>query len=390
MKSERVAQTIEKLRAQALKEIRETRIAGKDTRHSRATNLHAIRELVRGHPHYTFGIKGVERFSEREVLDAISGITKCSNDPNYTEGGGYISPESTLKGLEMGAKAIASAARRGGKFVVATGHPGSLLLFYIEIVRLIREWGGEVLEVERGAFVPPNFDLDYVEGVAVVSDRCSIFHSHDTVPMEVILRASGPIDAVVSDHGFAGAAVNAGVPVVGIVDTNDPALAVAKRMGANVVIIPMDDNRPLSAYSVAADIIREFGNLKDTELAADGKTASWEGKNETNAEEMRQKKARPKLRAEAVEADRMVSEKLGPQEPLDQMVQDLLKGFKDHFLETHFSVDDPTVNNPYVILAIYRQVLNAVERFVAGEARQYQLDLSQEELDFYLGRVRQG
>lgn len=378
----RPAQTVAELREEALNLIRDNRLAGKDTRHSRATNLHAIKELVQGHPHYTFGIKGVESFSEQEVLNSISAITKCSNDPNYTVGGGYISPESTLKGLEMGAKLIASSARQGGRFVVATGHPGSLLLYYIDMVRLIREWGGEVVEVGRGAFVPPNFDLDYVEGVAVVSDRASIFHTHDTAAMEIILRDSGPIDLVVADHGFAGAAVNARIPVVGIVDTNDPALAVAKQMGASVVIIPMDDNRPLSAYLVASDIIRRFGSLRKTAMAANG------GMKGGNAKRSYEASKRSNVRPEVIEADAVVRRKLGAQHHLDEMVEDFLDGFRDQFLETHFSVDDPEVNNPYVILAVYRQVLTAIERFIVKEARQLQSNLTQDETEFYLGRTR--
>lgn len=383
------SQTIAQVRQQALKLIRETRIAGQDTRHSRATNLHAIKELVEGHPHYTFGIKGVERFSPEEVLDAIADITKCSKDPNYIEGGGYISPESTLKGLEMGTRAILSIARRGGRFVVATGHPGSLLLFYIELARLIRQWGGDIIAgVERGAFVPPNFDLDYVEDVAVVSDRCSIWHSHDTVPMEIILRASGPVDMVVADHGFAGAAINAGIPVVGIIDTNDPALAVAKRMRANVVIIPMDDNRPLSAYLATIDIIRELAKRELAKPEAMLLTADGGGQ-KSNGERWHEVKERPILKPEVVEAAKVVQQRMGPQRPLDELAESFLEGFKDQFIQTRFDMEkeDELINNPYVILAIYGQIRAAIERFVAGQIRELAPDLTRQEIEFYLGRL---
>lgn len=380
----RRSENIAKLRQDALRRIREARLAGKDTRHSRSTNLHAIAELVKGHPHYTFGIKGVERFSQEEVLEAIADITKCSKDPNVTEGGGYISPESTLKGLEMGAKAIASTARKGGRIVVATGHPGALLSYYIELARLIRKWGGQVIQVERGAFVPPNFDLDYIEDVAVVSDRCSIWHSHDTAPMEIILKAAGRVDLVVADHGFAGGAINAGIPVVGIVDTNDPALAVAKRMGADVIIIPMDDNRPLSAYLAAVDIVREFAELEGMPMAADG------GGIENMDLGGEKAKGQPKLRPEIVKAEKLVRGRLGPQPALDEMVESFVEAFKDQFMQAHFDVEkeDYLVNDPHVILAIYGQIRAAIERFIANEIGELRPDLAPHEVEFYLGRGR--
>jgi hypothetical protein len=47
------------------------------------------------------------------------------------------------------------------------------------------------------------------------------------------------------DHGWAGAAINAGLPCVAIMDTNDPGLAVAHALGAAALtIIPSGDNSP--------------------------------------------------------------------------------------------------------------------------------------------------
>jgi Phosphatase len=63
------------------------------------------------------------------------------------------------------------------------------------------------------------------------------------------------VDLVVADHGFAGAAVAASIPVVAIMDTNDPALAVVAQRGADIRIIPMDDNRPLNSYVVPLEVI---------------------------------------------------------------------------------------------------------------------------------------
>ena len=64
------------------------------------------------------------------------------------------------------------------------------------------------------------------------------------------------MDLVVADHGFVGAAIAAGIPTVAIMDTNDPALAVVAGRGADVTVIPMDDNRPLNSYVAALEVLK--------------------------------------------------------------------------------------------------------------------------------------
>jgi hypothetical protein len=73
--------------------------------------------------------------------------------------------------------------------------------------------------------------------------------------MRDLLRELDDVDLVVADHGFAGAAVAAGIPTVAIMDTNDPALAVVARRGADLTVVPMDDNRPLNSYASALEVL---------------------------------------------------------------------------------------------------------------------------------------
>jgi hypothetical protein len=47
---------------------------------------------------------------------------------------------------------------------------------------------------------------------------------------------------VLADHGFAGAAIDAGVETLSVADVNDPALIVAKAQGRTDVVVVMDDN----------------------------------------------------------------------------------------------------------------------------------------------------
>ena len=51
-----------------------------------------------------------------------------------------------------------------------------------------------------------------------------------------------------ADHGFAGAAIEAGVETVSVADVNDPALLVAKAQGRTEVVVVMDDHVAADAY----------------------------------------------------------------------------------------------------------------------------------------------
>jgi hypothetical protein len=74
--------------------------------------------------------------------------------------------------------------------------------------------------------------------------------------MLAALRSAGePMpDLVVADHGYAGAAGQAGVPTVGFADCNDPALFVGEAEGKVEVAVGLDDNvlphhyPPVSAF----------------------------------------------------------------------------------------------------------------------------------------------
>src|SRR5262249_39475085 len=92
------------------------RLAGPELSHSRQNNLEAVRKLASLDPYATLGIRQVidyvktKEIDPAEALGMIAGITKCSQDINYTEGRGYISPSSTLKGLKAAAAAIKRTA----------------------------------------------------------------------------------------------------------------------------------------------------------------------------------------------------------------------------------------------------------------------------------------
>jgi hypothetical protein len=253
------------------------RLAGPELSHSRKNNLEAVQKLAAVDPYATFGIHKVIEYVQANQLDAgealtmIAGITKCSQDINYTEGRGYISPSSTLKGLKATAAAIKRVAGQGGSVLFATGHPGSMIDYYTELAYLVRRFGGRVLDLARGQIVQQGHDrdtvqvVDSVNSIAFLSDTCAALHSHDSRPMEIMLdQADRPPDLVVADHGFAGEAINRDIPTVAVMDTNDPGLAVAKKLGANLILVPMNDNRPNVVTREAAELVKQ--------MALDGRT----------------------------------------------------------------------------------------------------------------------
>ncbi len=247
------------------------RLAGPELSHSRQNNVEAATRLTNSDPYVTFGIKQVIEYVQQQALEPnaalkmIAGITKCSQDISYTEGRGYISPSSTIKGLKATAAAIRRVGQEHGSVLFATGHPGSMIDYYTELAKLVRELGGHVLDLARGQIVHQGIDQDHVHVVdsvncvAFLSDTCSALHCHDSRPMELMLNdATKMPDLVIADHGFAGEAINRGIPTLAVMDTNDPGLAVAKKLGANVVIVPMNDNRPNVVTREAAELVKKM------------------------------------------------------------------------------------------------------------------------------------
>ena len=93
--------------------------------------------------------------------------------------------------------------------------------------------------------------------MGTLGNGASLLHTHGAEPMQHLLRELDRVDLVVADHGWAGAAAQAGIDTLALADCNDPALFVAEAEGKPVVTVPLDDNvrphlyDPLSAYVTA-------------------------------------------------------------------------------------------------------------------------------------------
>lgn len=245
-------------RTAAISKILVARLEGRDTADRRQHNLEVLQRWARGDRYATFGIEGVEKYNSEEALHLMAEATGCSAEMGIRLLGSCISPEATLNGLIGAAQRISRTLSSGGLFTLGTGHPGALLTYYVELARLIREKGGEILTQNYEGRAGQLY-VDFVEGVAVVTDRRSLFHVHETDAMDLILEnSSRSPDLALADHGFAASAINRGLPTVAIMDTNDPGIAIAPRLGKDVTIIPMDDSRPSSAYLAAVGILQDL------------------------------------------------------------------------------------------------------------------------------------
>jgi hypothetical protein len=235
----------------------EAGVAGTCTSHGAENNLYKIGLLLELDESNTFGMEALlQDVDFDEAYEAVA--HQIGNPPDREEnpGRGCIDPARTAMGLVEAGERIGAVARSGGRLIFATGHPGAMILYYLRLARWARELGGDVLTVDTRGRYERGVSLDWAGSVATLGDGASLFHTHDPEPMRDVLRQTGSVELVVADHGFAGAAISTGVPTVVVMDTNDPAFAVVAGRGADVTVVPMDDNRPLNTYSTALDVVR--------------------------------------------------------------------------------------------------------------------------------------
>jgi len=232
-------------------------VAGNCTSHGAENNLYKISLLLERDGDHTFGMETLLRgVSFEEAFDAVACHIGHPPDKEENPGRGCIDPARTAAGLLEAGERIRAVAGAGGSFIFATGHPGALLSYYLGLAQWVEELGGEALTARTQGRYKKNSILDWVGQVGALGNGASLWHTHSPDPMRDLLQELGAVDLVVADHGFAGAAVAAGIPTVAVMDTNDPALAVVAQRGADLTIVPMDDNRPQTSYHAALQVLK--------------------------------------------------------------------------------------------------------------------------------------
>jgi hypothetical protein len=246
------------------------RIAG-DVATSREDNLRKYAMFADRSRGAMFGLDPKGTWDFADILDLMARRVGVSPDPGYRRGPDRIDPALTVAGLDRMAERLAAAvAAPGARVIVATGHPAGLLPVHLAVVAALRNRGARILTPAAGWSYQAGTrsgsthrEIRYVGEVAMVSNRGELNHTHSPRPMEAILQSLAdagevPPDLVVGDHGWAGAAGQAGVTAVGFADSNDPGLFVGEEEGTVAVAVPLDDNvaphlySPLTTYLLAA------------------------------------------------------------------------------------------------------------------------------------------
>jgi hypothetical protein len=205
------------------------------------------RLLLEGDPDKQFGLTGLQDGrSVADVLDLVSAGAGVPIDPERDFGEVHIAPEPILDACAALGRRLAAAASGSERVLIATGHPGALDLLYRELERLFLVHGGRVVKPADGASwrderMDHDWWIGYLSGVGMLTDGRVPRHTHRPDAMRRMLADERP-DLVLADHGFAGAAIEAGIETVAVADVNDPALLVAKAQGRTDVVVVMDDH----------------------------------------------------------------------------------------------------------------------------------------------------
>jgi Phosphatase len=212
-----------------------------------------IQKLLDHDPDKEFGLSGLQ---EGMTLDRVLGLVERA-------AGAPIDRDARFGPVEIRARPIvdegvaagqrlARACATGETIVLATGHPTGLAYLYHELASELARRGAKILILGRGLrWRDPGLDhdwfIDHLDGVAMISDGRAPRHTHKPDAMERML-AEGRPGLVFADHGFAGAAIEAGVETISIADVNDTALLVAKEQGRTEHVLVFDDHVDPNAY----------------------------------------------------------------------------------------------------------------------------------------------
>lgn len=233
-------------REELIRGLLEGRVAGPQVSHPLDNVLRNIRLLHEGDPDKQFGMSGLGVMAPEETLALVGRAAGFVPDPRARTGPVPVDPELVLDQCARVGDRLAAAVRLGERVILATGHPVGLAHLYIEVGRQLRARGVEILRPADGLTWRDGdrhhpWQIRYLEGVAMLTDKASARHTHNGDAMSRMLERARP-DLVFADHGFAGAAIERGVETVSIADVNDPALLVAQALGRTETVIVMDDN----------------------------------------------------------------------------------------------------------------------------------------------------
>lgn len=221
------------------------------------------RRLVDGDDGYTFGLSDWRQAGYDDAVAALEALGGGGLRDHPDHAPASIDPAGTLAGIRRHHDTLAGLAAAGGaRVLLATGHP-VLLPHYGALGRALVRAGCRLLRPLDGGrqftTTPEGrpASIAYTDGVAALCHDGQVRHTHHAHYMEAMLVAVGgsPPDLVVADHGFAGAAVEAGIPTLSIADVNDPALPLAQARGRTDGVLLVDDGLPPHLFAPVTEAV---------------------------------------------------------------------------------------------------------------------------------------
>ena len=212
-----------------------------------------IEMLIDGDPDKSFGLSGLPGgFDLDDILSMVEVGAGAPIDHDERFGPVDIRAEPVLDVCDRWGDRLRVATERSETIVLATGHPTGMGLFYHRIDTWLTGRGARMLAPAQGVCWreegrPHDWCIDHWGGVGMLTDGREPRHTHWPDAMRRMLAEVTP-DLVVADHGFAGAAIEAGVETLSIADVNDPALLVAQAQGRTEHVLVMDDHVDPAAY----------------------------------------------------------------------------------------------------------------------------------------------
>ncbi len=232
-----------------------SRIAGKHDRLGRTEVLSVMRRVIGGDPP---ALLGLDRFAGVDLAELRATAMEVWGW-NIDEPTVAIDPDRLLAGVVAARGRVLDVARRGGRILVATSRPASLLPLHQSLARLCRSAGGHLLDSgEAGpihAAGRASVRLWWVGGVAVLTDGDALLADPGVEAIDELLFTVPYPDLVVGDRGYAGGALRAGIESVAIADLDAIALGLAACRGLPVTVVPMHERRPASAYSALEPLL---------------------------------------------------------------------------------------------------------------------------------------
>ncbi len=225
------------------------------------------RQLVAGHDDYTFGLSDWRQATFEDAVTAVEALGGGRLRDHADDAAAFIDPGGTLAGVRKHRDVLAElVGGGGGSVLVATGHP-VLLPHYGTIARALARAACRLLQPlgDDEELTHPTAgrpcSIAYVDGVGALFHDGSVHHTHRPEYMEAMLESLGPSppDLVIADHGFAGAAIAAGIATLSIADVNDPALPLAQARHRTDGVLLVDDGLRPDLFAPVTEAILARG-----------------------------------------------------------------------------------------------------------------------------------